>query len=211
MHVAAYRDPGLLLVEGPGGLHALARLADVELRVHGRTRVDVVQRLVVVLDLQRLSHLQGDHVRRVHAALLVQLHRLGGRGIGAAQPALDVDEDVLEAAVLHRHRLALQPLLVLFLAVGIGGDLDLLRRGRRAREADLARHRRRALAGAATARRGRRGLRAGGSGRGRFLLLAAAAGDDGKGRGQGENGKGVSHGHHLSPREGSADVRGPCA
>src|SRR6185369_15039563 len=41
MHVAAHREHDLLLVEGLGGLHALARLADVELRVHGRPRMDV--------------------------------------------------------------------------------------------------------------------------------------------------------------------------
>ena len=39
------------------GLHALARLADVELGVLGRPGMDVVQRVVAVVDLDRLADL----------------------------------------------------------------------------------------------------------------------------------------------------------
>jgi hypothetical protein len=116
--VAPDRDHDFLLVEGLGRLHALARLADVELLVHGRAGMDVVERLVVVLDLEGLADLQHHHVRLVHAALLVELDRFRRARIGAGEAALDVHEDVLEAAVLDVDGLALEAVLVLLLAVG---------------------------------------------------------------------------------------------
>jgi hypothetical protein len=90
---------------------------------------------------------------------------------------------------------------VLLLAIGVGGDLDLLRGGAvpaklilPAIDADpLAARRRRP--------RGSRGLRGGGRGRRSFLLLSAAAGHEGERRGERDNGEGLPHGHHMTPRE----------
>jgi len=82
------------------------------------------QRLVVVLDLERLADLQGHDVRLVHAARLVELDGLRRRRIGAGDATPDVDEDVLQAAVLHVHDLALEAVLVFLLAVRVGRDLE---------------------------------------------------------------------------------------
>ena len=71
----------LLLVEGLGGLHALARLADVELAVDGRAGMDVVQRVVVVLDLEGLADLQHHDVRLCSMQpCWSKLDRFRGRG-----------------------------------------------------------------------------------------------------------------------------------
>src|SRR5688572_5287306 len=55
--------------------HALNRLAFVELAIGLRHRMHVVQRVVTVLDVERLTHLHGRHMREVLAALLVEERR----------------------------------------------------------------------------------------------------------------------------------------
>jgi hypothetical protein len=88
--------------------------------------VDVVQRVVAVLDLERLSGHERHHVRVIRAAVLIERHRVGRRRIGPAR-VLHVDEHVRQPAVLHLDRLLLQAIGVLGHALGIGGELHLSR------------------------------------------------------------------------------------
>src|SRR5438093_11658548 len=197
VYVASHRDLYLRLVEGLGGLHALPGLADVELLVDGRVRMDVVERVVAVADLEGLSDLHRDDVRVVHAALLVEQHRLRGSGIAARDAALDVDQDVLQAAAARVDGLALQALRVHRLALRIRGGLDLLRGRGSALEADLPRDGGGPGGGAAGARSGRRGRGRGRSGRRyRLFLGSAAAGEEGQAD-EGEHGKRRSNGHRV--------------
>ena len=79
----------------------------VELRRRALEAVDVVQRLVAVLDLQRLA---GDHrldARPVHAGRLIQDRGRGGRVVASGQARLDAHDDVLEDAARADHDLFL--------------------------------------------------------------------------------------------------------
>ena len=75
VHVALEADRHLGLVELLQRLHLLEGLADVELGVVLRQRVDVVERPVAVEDLQRLAGLDPEDVRAVLAAVLVERDR----------------------------------------------------------------------------------------------------------------------------------------
>ena len=76
VHVALERHHHFLRGEGVRHLHALDRLAVVELRVGLRHRVDVVQRRIAVDDLERLADADAEHVRMVAAVLLIDLRRI---------------------------------------------------------------------------------------------------------------------------------------
>src|SRR6185503_14322188 len=166
-------------------LHPLPRLADVELGVRGGTRMDVVQGLVAVADLEGLVDLQGHHGGLVHAAVLVEDDLRGGGRVVAGEPALHVHEGVGQAAVLDPDGLTLQAFLVHLLALGVGGDLDLLGGRRGAREGDLAGDGPAAGGGGATRGGGTGGRGGGRRRRGRRGAGAAATGDQRQGRGDG--------------------------
>ena len=95
--VALERHHHFLRGEGVGRLHALDRLAVVELRVGLRHRVDVVQRRIAVDDFERLADAHAEHVRVIAAVLLIDLRRLGRRVVDVvAEAVLHVDEHVAE-------------------------------------------------------------------------------------------------------------------
>ena len=75
MDVALEGHHHFLRAEGVRHLHALDRLRRVEFLVRLREAVHVVERVVAVDDLQRLTDLDADHVRRVVAALLIEHDR----------------------------------------------------------------------------------------------------------------------------------------
>ena len=62
--------------------HSLHRLSFVELRVHYRQGVNVVQRGVAVLDLERLIDLHDLNVRVILAASLIDERGRGRRRAG---------------------------------------------------------------------------------------------------------------------------------
>jgi len=99
-------------------LHALARLSDVEPWFTTGRGWMLCSVSSSFFDLERLADLQGHDVRLVHAARLVELDGLRRRRIGAGDATPDVDEDVLQAAVLHVHDLALEAVLCSFWQYG---------------------------------------------------------------------------------------------
>ena len=86
----------LHLVEFFRGDHSLHRLSFVELRVDHRQRVDIVQRGVAVLDLERLVDLHDLNVRVILAAFLIDQRRR--RRCWSGWCVLDVDDHVRELA-----------------------------------------------------------------------------------------------------------------
>src|SRR5207249_8634121 len=79
VHVALERHHDFLRGEGVGHLHALNRLAVVELLVRLRHRVNVVQRRIAVDDLERLTDAHPEHVRMIAAVLLIDRRFVGRR------------------------------------------------------------------------------------------------------------------------------------
>ena len=95
--VAAEGHHHFRLVEHPRRLHALDRLAEIELGVDLGHRVDVVERRVAVEDDHRLSDLRPEDVRRVLAPLLVEHDgRFRSLERAVAETILHVHEGVLE-------------------------------------------------------------------------------------------------------------------
>src|SRR5262249_5376369 len=104
MEVASDADHHLGVVDGDGPHGALARQCEIPRARVLRRAVDVVQRGVAIVKLDRLSDLRAGDARHVLAALLIDHHGLGGdREDAVAETALDVDERVLDVAVLHQH------------------------------------------------------------------------------------------------------------
>ena len=197
MDVAAHRDHDLLLLEGPDRLHALPRLADVELGVHRRAWMDVVQRLVAVLDLEALSHLQPHEVRLVHSAVWSSRPYPWARD-RSGDAALDVDEDVLDAAVLDVDRLSLEASLCSF---WLGVCRDLIFSGRGAPPKVTSRRRRPSPCGSGAGSPGGAAAKVVAGAAACRPAFSAAAGQEGEGRGERDNGEGLPHGHHMTPRE----------
>ena len=133
--VALETDGHLDRVELLERLHPLERLADVELRVLLRQRVDVVERRIAVQDPQRLTGLDPEDVGMVLASLLVDRHRRRGGRISAGHPFLDVDEHPLERVVRIDHDfLRVDGSRVRRLAEGVRLHFDLLHGGSGSRE-----------------------------------------------------------------------------
>jgi hypothetical protein len=150
----------------------------VEFPVRLRQAVDVVQRVVAVDDLQRLPHLDAEHVRRVMAALLIEDHRRRWRRERAiAETILHVHEHVADRAVLADDLVLGRESRIRLLTVRIGAEFDGRRRGCRSRERDFPGHRRSDRGVDSRRRRCRRA----GAGRHRVLRIlvgvAAAAGN----------------------------------
>ena len=101
MHVAPERHHHFVLIERPRRLHALRGLAEVELGIGLRNRMDVVERGIAVENDDGLADLDAKHMRVVLAALLVEHDRRLRRGELeiAAQAVLHVDEGVLDAII----------------------------------------------------------------------------------------------------------------
>src|SRR5262245_14353438 len=104
MQVAADADHHLGMVDRDRPLGALARERDVPAaRLLGRA-VDVVQQGVAVAELDRLADLRAGDARHVETSLLIDHDGLlRDRERAIPEPVLDVDERVLELAVLHQH------------------------------------------------------------------------------------------------------------
>jgi hypothetical protein len=139
VHVALEGDHHFLRAEGVRHLHALDRLALVELLVRLRQAVHVVQRVVAVDDLQRLPDLDAEHVRRVVAPLLIEDDRLRRRREGAvAETVLHIHEHVADRAVAATTFVSVVRPGLAFWQYGSELELDWLRRRRSPFERHLA-------------------------------------------------------------------------
>ena len=122
-------------------LHAAELLALVEFLILHRQRVDVVQRVVAVDDVDRLPDLQADDARGVDAADLAEDNRILWRveRVTRVEAGFDVHERVLHALVgADQHRVALRIRTGVGHAVRIGRHLDRFGGGLSAVERDLA-------------------------------------------------------------------------
>src|SRR4030095_15392344 len=100
--------------------------------------MNVVQRLIAVQDVERLTDLNPEHARLVPAALLIEDGRRGGhRELQIAEPILHVHEYVLQSAAIDNERP--RCFRALLRAVVVGREVDRLRCRRFAFERDRAR------------------------------------------------------------------------
>ncbi len=188
--VALHRDHHLGGGERLARLHR-HRLADVEALIHGRLRVDVVEDAVRVLDDQVLARLDGDDVRVILAAVLVDRDALRrGREPAIPQTVLHVHEDVAQLSVGRHHMVRRRRLGVRLRTGGLLAHVDWIFGGRRAREVHDAGTRRRAV----RADGGRRLLHRHVSARIR-LFTAATAGERGDQQTRGQRLDRTSHRH----------------
>src|SRR5215469_1958389 len=88
--------------------------------------VDVVRSLIVVLHFERLPGHQGDNVRVIHTALLVERDRLARRGETVfAHVVLHIHHDVRERTAFPRHYLRWHNRLgVRLLTIRLGAHID---------------------------------------------------------------------------------------
>src|SRR5450756_1207733 len=185
VHVALDPNHDLGLVELLRVLHALDRPPEIERLVLLGQRVDVVERVVAVQELDALPGHDAENVWVVRAALLVEGRGRSGRGIGAVDPRFHIDEDVREALILADDNvLAAHVSRMRLGAEGVGRHLELFGGRRGALEGHPARGRGRPRRPRGAVLRGARG--AGRLGPVRVVVVLASA--PGQERGAHESG-----------------------
>src|SRR5215831_17481384 len=102
------------------------RLRLVPLTVVGGYRMNIVGSGIVVHDLYPLVRLHSQHVRLIHATLLIENHGLiGGLEGLLSQPVRNKHDDILEAPnCIGNHFLAHDGSRMLFCTVWIGRHVD---------------------------------------------------------------------------------------
>ena len=146
MNVAFHRNTDLRVRE-----HLIRRRASPGLRlvppaINPGSGIHVVRGLVRVGHSQMLSLHQRNHVRYIHAAILVQRRRLWNFKPVLREVAPQVDHHILQRAILSGHHvLPFYRRRMQLGAVGHRGHVDLPRPARHALKLNHARHRTRRL------------------------------------------------------------------